>query len=459
VKVKEVLVNRQKGFSLVEMMVAMAIIVGLVAAGFTAMEYFNKQTKKEFKKLDDIQEFTQLTKDISKFVEGAGVSTAYLNMPIKKECDESTGRPCLRKIGPDPVSGGEGLLAASSGDYPAVLGGNACVQFYRDSFGKMTEKESFPGINNSIYKAKTKSFNDFRYEASEKELYATWELKDDSSAPFMLIKRRSTPVVFKLSGHGDLHTGQSGDSDYTFFYSDSPVQNMQDLIGYPFLVYSTLFLDQYLIKIADDVVSCGENLSKCLSEQKKMKKAGMEQTELASAGATPIDASKIYIIKFRSIPESDPFFQEVYQKLSIPSGCLSGWDSTRQSMNMFFFPTKAFSVVQNSGTSSILTYPVNETEIKVESLAHYYGDLSDPEKGLVSSRVLHGMMNALPIDIVRYKVKTEPTTNKKQLVSELFYALGNKEKVKINELKAPFYFARRLGTQELSLWYNPPKKQ
>jgi len=65
--------KNQRGFTLVEIMVSVAIMGIVTYAGVSAYQYFMGQSKKELKKLDDISEFTLFAKDIAKLAEGAGI--------------------------------------------------------------------------------------------------------------------------------------------------------------------------------------------------------------------------------------------------------------------------------------------------------------------------------------------------------------------------------------------------
>lgn len=114
--------KNSKGFTLVEMLIASAIMVVVVAGGYQAYNYFNQQTVKEAKKMDQVSEFTALTKDLISFTEGAGISTFYLNMPIKvTSCAEN--EPCVRKLN------GEKFETATN--LPTNLTSNTCMQFLK----------------------------------------------------------------------------------------------------------------------------------------------------------------------------------------------------------------------------------------------------------------------------------------------------------------------------------------
>ena len=64
----------------------------------------------------------------------------------------------------------------------------------------------------------------------------------------------------------------------------------------------------------------------------------------------------------------------------------------------------------------------------------------------------------IPVDIIRYsveKIEIGEGKSKYDLVAQLWHATNIKKLVKISKLSAPFYFTRKLGTNEIGMEYSP----
>lgn len=435
-------VSNNKGFTLVEMVIAAGIMSVVVFGGFQAYQYFNSQTSKEAKKMDDISEFNALTKDLLQFTEGAGISTFYLNLPIKTgSCNDT--EPCVRELV------GEKFVAPT-GSVPSTLTSNTCMQFYKDAKGKIESKPAYPGkmYMDKLWEAKPIEL------ALTQELYATWPLKDTSSPPFMMIKNRDSSIFLRqISKRSEVSrklVANHGGLAHSFYTSDSPKEALLKLQGYPFLTYSAIMNNQYLIQYAHEIVSCKDNSARCLNLMKKLPTTETDWTDAKLT--TEFEATypdKVYAIEFKPIDFNQPFFKEILDRQALSNDCLSSWGDGKQPVSGSFFPSSTLSV-SGAITDAPISYDITEVPQNQLYLNKYAYERMANQK--------NGAWVALPIDIITFRVEQEGAQAPLQLISQMWHHTEIKKKTKIHNLKAPFTLTRKLGSPEMGIWYNPIKK-
>lgn len=440
---KKTKVLNSKGVTLPELMIAMGIMSVVILGGLKAFEFFSKETKKEAGKMGDLSEFNLLTKDFLKFTEGAGISTVYLNLPIKtSNCNDS--EPCLRK------QVGENFVSASASDLSSIMSKHSCVQFYKDGKGALDTRKAFPEKKNDmLYEVKTMDLN----ANLQSSLMATWILKDENSPPILMMKTREISVVLNYLRGPSVETSRVGNTmkvEHAFFESDAHPESLRDLKGYPFLIYNTLFNSHYTIQYASDIVSCKTSPEKCREIIRDIsgRKAPEDNDLKAELGANFPD--KVFAVAFKEIDFDSPFFSPIKEKHLLPEECKSSWGAGKQPAANYFFPSKAYSVSEDDKSTADLG---GSEAINVLHLSHYYTGAQ------VAMGVKKGLMVALPIDILMYKVEKSLTLGAPQLVTELWHASEIKKKTKISHLKGPFIFGRKIGSPEMSIWYNPLSNQ
>jgi prepilin-type N-terminal cleavage/methylation domain-containing protein len=437
---KKINLLNDKGFTLVEMMVAAAIMVVVVFGGFQAYLFFNTQTNKEAKKMDDISEFNALSKDLLSFTEGAGISTFYLNFPIKtKGCNDS--EPCVRELV------GQNFVTPTT-PLPSILSGMDCMQFYKDAKGKPESKLAYPG---KPYMDKIWESKDIELGLTQ-ELYATWILKDSTSPPFMMVKSRDTSIFLsQLSGR--VRAGINLTSDiglaHAFYESNTLKENMLKLVGYPFLMYNTVQTGQYMIQYAHEVVACADDPNRCINLMKKVSSATNWSNADVSLAVDADFPAKVYAIEFRPLDFTTPFFKEIFDRQQLATNCLTSWGEGKQANAGFFFPSATPSVSSPStdpaASMNIAVAPQNPLYLP----KYTYDRMGESDKG---------MWVTLPIDIVTYRIEAIEGKPDFRLASELWHHTDIKKKIKIHQLKAPFVLTRKLGSPEMGIWYNPIKK-
>jgi prepilin-type N-terminal cleavage/methylation domain-containing protein len=440
--------SNEKGFTIVEMLIAAAIMVVVVMGGISAYNHFRSQTVVEISKMDDISQFNLLTKDLITFSEGAGISTFYLNMPIKTtNCTDDL--PCVRQL--DNKN-----FVTPPGGVPNELSGKDCIQFYKDAEGKLESKLAYPGL--ATNKDKIWDNPEIELASMTQELYATWVLKDPTSPPFLMMKTRDSSVHLRLLRHPSITTTRTGNQNaynilYAAFESDSDVEVIKNLKGYPFLIYNSTYISHYTIQFAEDIIDCKSRLTECKNITKNIAPNDIQSSTQANFGPKvgASETNKVFLIKFSPIDFTQPFFQNIYTRNDVPADCQSSWGGEGfQDSAQYLFPTKALSISADaSDTGSDIIGP---TPVNVLHLNHYAVDkpFRDVQKGV---------MVALPIDIITFKIEQPTSADQKNLVTELWHHTEIKKKTKIYNLKSPFILTRKLGSQELGIWYNPLQRK
>ena len=449
IKAAKFKVLEDKGFSLAEVMIASAIMGGVVLLGYSLLSNFNSFTKKEAIKFENISEYSLLVKEMSKIVESADLSRSYLNFPVPVMCSSAlnSNLPCVRAI-----DGASQWGPVNQSQLPDNLrGAGKCVQFFQDAMGKLGEKSAFPGLPN-WNKEITKYFDPFNFSSQGTELYATWPLVDEDSMPFYLLKRGEEVLTLQM----DLSSVVTP-STHAYFYSNYEHSRLKALIGKALLVYSGVYPEQYTVKAIETVEPC-ESLA-CVSAAGAAYGIAID----ASNVDTRIkDRAKLFKVKLVSIPESDPFFTLNNKYESLPSDCKSDWDSKRQSSKFFFFPSKAMSVTTEADGTDLDANMLNfhGNDIKIQKLAHYYNNKLNGSS-IIGEHVDRGLVNAVPIDVVRYRIVPGSKEGQKTLISEMYnlFEFSSltpfKRKVLLQNLKAPVFFTRKIGSDEFGTWYNP----
>ena len=436
---KKINLLNSKGFTLVEMLIASAIMSVVVFGGFQAYTYFNQQTVKEAKKMDDISEFNLLTKDLLNFSEGAGISTFFLNLPIKaKDCVDD--KPCVRQLVGQNFKNPTVSL-------PTGLTANECVQFYKDAKGTLDSKAAYPGktAKDKIWETKDLLLS------GDQELYATWILKDETSPPFMMVKSRDSSIYLSLITQNlmtDISTPKA--LKHAFFESNSPQDAITQLKGYPVLIYNSQVGSIYNIQFAEEIISCNQDRQACINLMKILYVEAPTQDDTTLSGNLIAKfPTNVYAIKFKPMDFQAPFFKQILDRQNLTPNCLSSWGNGTQPSSGYFFPSSVLSVSPDASEtdSNIGSNPINLIYLP-----------KDAYKKLGGNSAKKGIYVALPIDIVTYKAEVDATSGALQLVSELWHPTEIKKKIKIHNLKSPFMFTRKLGSPEMGIWYNPIKK-
>lgn len=480
--------DSQAGFSLTEIMVAMGIFSIVLFGAMNAYNFFTRQTSKEFKKMDNISEFNQLTKDLIKFTDGAGISTSYLNLPVKvKGCDYDTENgwpkePCLMKV----VDGK--LVPPKDEEIPSQLKG--CTQFYKDGRGSLVARRAYPGRarNDLVNVIEDKNV---KPDASV-ELVAAWPLIDENSPPFLMLKSKEGGIYLSMlkgppSEISRITNTANDNVKHSFFEYNvidpdpavmaNNIENVKKLINVPFLIYNTFMTNHYTIQYAADIISCHLDPSACqkllVQTSRDPNGTGSFERDIPNPSAPPAtikqsnDAAlsadldtkyptNVFAVEFKAIDLNEPFFADIFKNQKLPSTCLSAWDVTKQGASEYFFPSKAYSVFVPGTTLDDIggTDPLN-----VLHLSHYYTGLNLTG---MSGSTAKGVMAAVPIDILTYRTVlsagSTPENKSVKLVARRWYAGGiteDKDAIRIPVLKNPFMITRRIGSSEMGMWYNP----
>jgi hypothetical protein len=448
-------------------MVATAIAMGVLVAGFNAYTYFTQKTQVELSKLDETQQFGLLTKDFLKFSEGAGLSTVYLNLPISiKNCVDDS-KPCLRKLGTN-----ESFISPGAGDgatFPEFKGlkDKSCVQFFRDSHGDLKFSSAY-NLSGGMAE-QVNRFQNYNLQETNSDYYLTWPMRDANSVPFILMKVRDVNQYFKLMADHTLfqydHAAFEAKKDFrkAFFESNVSPEQAKDFIGYPFLIYGGKYQNQFGVYVAKDITFCDGSPNTCKSGLGEL----IGSTDAVDAarfvlplGSTdPEQSPNVYMITLDKIDfAQDRFFAETVEGVKASLGdqaedCFKPWAATSGADAQYLFPSGRLSVF-NAPADSSAAVTSDGFYNPMQYNKHASIEANTQEMGAAP------YMFMIPIDIVRYTVRANKTTKEQgmtyALMSELWHMTEKKESMKVTNISGdkPFYFTRKLGSPEISLWYS-----
>lgn len=451
------------GVSMTELMISMGILAALALGGMTAYDFFTKGSKSELDKLGDVGEFTNVAKDLLKFAEGAGVSTAYLNLPVlTKNCVDNL--PCIRKL-----QGADTFIVPPETDLPERIKALTCTQFYKEGQGSLVRRAAFPSLGLPDVLTQVNDM-EVRIDPSI-ELYTHWPLATPSSPPLLMMKTKEGGVYLSMYKKPAVeHSRKANEArsqplKHAFFESDSPPDKVLAMKGEAFLIFNTVYPSHFAIQYAEDILDCTTNPAVCLTEVNKAMTTDL--TDLNTA-LDPQTGFRMYAVRLSPIDQKGDaekkyveggttfgFFSRIREAMTLPSECPSTWSvDNEQDKDEFFFPTRVFSVSNPGEVDSDLadsTKPLN-----VLHLNHYYG--SDKMAG-VSGTMDRGLIVALPIEISTYSIEQVEGAKGLDLVMHTWHSTDIKRKVSIRDIKGPFTVTRKVGSSEVGIWYNPLTKK
>lgn len=443
--------RQEQGYGLTEIMVAMGISALVLLLGTQAYQYFTDQTKVELSKLDDVQQFNLLTKDMLGFSESAGLSTLYFNLPVKiKDCAPDT--PCLNTLNDDGSFSG-----VAEANLPDALRSQTCAQFFRDSFGVPVNKRAY---TNSL--EMVASFRDYNANLAGRDLYFTWPMKDENSAPFTLLKLRDVSMFLTLAPmqFGREHLFTSGaDRFKAVFKTTMPTEQIQKFQGYPFLFYGSKYQGHFGFYAARSVLTCKGQHQACLDAFTQ----GVYNPATNAPPGTPFalsdftDDTVVMGLEKINMGGSDSgagpadFFGDLYARLNLPDDCQYSWGGT-QNKAQWLFP---------SGMLSIFNPVDANKDVNADATGYYNLQLYNKHATIETAasntdpgKAPYGYL--VPVDIIRYSVESAGVTNQhKALVARLWHLTEVKKLTKITHLKSPLYFTRKMGSSEFGIQYNP----
>ncbi|RZA08775.1 MAG: prepilin-type N-terminal cleavage/methylation domain-containing protein [Proteobacteria bacterium] len=436
--------QRIDGFSLIEVMFSMALLALVVVSFYKLPAFFSKAEKNVSEVVTKDKIFKGFSQNFIQIIERADVALRFQNFPISTSC--LAGKPCVRLLE-------EENKGASFKD--VNFEGLSSVQFFRDEKGELAPVE-LP----SKYETRILSRVPYVFDRLylEKEYYTTWPLVDESSEPFVLMRRGEVADHFLVEDA--FVTSRRDVSDWVVVKGSRAGLDLTKVIGRPMLIYDVQDPSQYSAQkvIAAEDCSSDAHRNHCHevvrsineSFDPTVKKYGQigDSGETKTFGEVPF-----YIFQMKPFKESDMRFEvstadagnPVSRRRNfMPDTGTSATAWVNQDSSFYLFPTEVASVYGSN--VSDLAPPVD-----AKLLGHF------------THIVPGGTFALLPFDLLSYRlentfvqkggVKEKDPTGRKQLV--LHTLSGKSSEVVLADIASgdQIVFARRLGRTELAVFH------
>lgn len=244
---------RARGFTLIEMLFAVAIMAVLAVAALGFFENFNQQARKttELGRADSA--FRSFGQKFLGQLQAADAAVAFQRLPVPVggcgNGDDQDG-PCLLKLDAQ-----ERLVAAES----SLVGNATSVDFFADRSGSLSTRSLGDAASGLILRyGKLLDLSQMR--ARKERVYATWRLKDETSKPFVMMTRSRGADYF--NSIEVLGTGSPGNR-WVAWTGARPDINVQGLVGGLLAVYNGYDTRQYFIQRVVNALNCTNELNQC----------------------------------------------------------------------------------------------------------------------------------------------------------------------------------------------------
>lgn len=389
---------RSRGFTLVEMLFAVAIVgfLGLAALGF--FEGFSKQARvaTDLGKMDGA--FRSFGQKFQNQLQSADAAQAFQRLPVPVGGCGADG-PCVLKL-----DASNKLVAANA----SLVGGVTWVDFFADRSATLSTR-SLGEANAGLKLRYGKPLNLAALRSSKERVYTTWRLNDTASKPFVMMTRSRTNEYFELINVFGTSTPASRWVPWT---STSPDVNVQSLVGSLVVIYNGYDTNQYFVQRIVNALNCTNARNACLA------RFSLQTSD------NRLDENA-YALELAHVTDSDINLSAYMPALPVSSG----WGS--QPASIYMFPTLTASIEHATNTDF-------STPTHVLKLEHYFH--TTPHKA-------HFI--AVPIELHSYTLKQ--SGKRLSLVRRTFPS--NQSSVMLDDipLNQSVIFSRLIGSSNVSV--------
>jgi prepilin-type N-terminal cleavage/methylation domain-containing protein len=433
--------KKQSGFSLVEVFFAVAILAVVVLSFYKLPAFFSRTEKNVSTIVTKDRLFKTFSQAFIQIAERADVALRFQNFPISTSC--VAGKPCIRVL--------ETKDKASS-FRDVSFDALSSLQFFRDEKGELT-----PTVLPSKFDTKILGRTPYVFERTylEKEYYATWPLVDESSDPFVLMRRGEVADHFLVE---DAFVSSRRESEWVIVKGTRRGIDLQKIIGRPILVYDIQDPSQYTAQrvVAAEDCSSEEHRAHCadvalaIKPSFDPKEKGYGEIGAAKGEKTFAEVP-FYIFQTKPYQESDLRFHSPgtggapeRRADFLPNTGTTPTSWVKQASGFYLFPSEVASVFGEGVTD--LQPPVD-----AKLLGHF------------THIVPGGTFALLPFEIVSYRLesayrtqngKTEKDpSGRKQLIMQKLSDKSSEVVLADIEAGDQIVFGRRLGRPELTVFH------
>jgi hypothetical protein len=438
--------KQQHGFSLIEVFFSVAILAVVIFSFYKLPVFFSKSEKSVSTIVTRDRLFKSFSQNFISIAERSDVAARFQNLPVSTTC--APNKPCVR------------LLEEKDKSFSFKdinLDSLPSVQFLRDEKGELVGRPLWPEKD---VKLLTREPFVFEREILEKEYYATWPLVDESSEPFVLMRRGDVADHFMME---EAFMTSLPSSNWMVVKGTRKGIDLTKVIGHPMLIYNMEDLSQFTAQRVTEALDCSlnENKNRCHDAAKALNVSfNPDEPKYDVTGgetAKKFDEMPFYLFDLQPFKESELRFENGAQAN----------DLLNRKRNFLPNPGLAPSTWAGGQDSAIYIFP---TEV-----ASFYGPgLTDLQKPVDGKRLGHfnhmlptdqrGTYALLPFDLISYQmedlwvknssgVKEKDKAGRKVLT---LHTLGsNSSEVALADIEKgdQIIFARRLGRAELSVYH------
>lgn len=401
---------RARGFTLIEMLFAVAIMAVLAVAALGFFENFNQQARKttELGRADSA--FRSFGQKFLGQLQAADAAVAFQRLPVPVggcgNGDDQDG-PCLLKLDAE-----EKLVAAES----SLVGNATSVDFFADRSGSLSTRSLGDAASGLILRY-GKPLDLSQMRARKERVYATWRLKDETSKPFVMMTRTRGADYFNFVG---ALAYSSPSNRWVPWTGARPDINVQSLVGGLLAVYNGYDTRQYFVQRVVNAINCTNQLSNC-------------KTRLGLAASDTNLNTNAYALELENLT-----VEAINLSRYMPAvAAASSWGA--QAAALYMFPTLTASLEDAANTDFA-------TPIHVRRLQHYF-----------NSKNQKAQFMAVPIELHSYFLKNK---GKRRVLLRQTYPSSQAvvmledigpQKTENNGSQPTVVFARLLGTSNVSV--------
>lgn len=397
--------NPRNGYSLVEVMMGLAILAAIILAANGHMVKIMQQASKVSALGRVDTSFRGFGQRLMFDLQLADVALSFQRLPIPLSgCANTTGK---LKPGPCVYQLKDKLLIPPNSSWTSAK----AVEFFRDYDSNLNAH----GIN-GLTTDDMKNFQMKRLTRLpiDEQMYAAWVIKDEKSMPFTMMSRTSAVAYFIVADEFASSSPSSTAGRFVMMRGSDSNIALDTMARKLMVVFNGYAPTQYFVQKIGNIINC--RLQSCLSIAKALNPA-FDMTKL----------TEFYAIELLPI-KATPF------NVPLPVADLGAWGA--QPASEFMFPTQYPSI--SLPGSPNLTAPAD-----ARKLMHFY-----------HVHQLKAQLLAIPVEFKGYYFEKAKGDKKRMLCKKISGDLAPQIDTVLNDVPQDAFgvFGRKLGTQDVSFF-------
>lgn len=397
----------QRGYSIVEVIFA-SLIAGMVVLFLASQATLISSKNMNLGEVASSTDTGSMGIRFSLLVEFADASYHFAHLPIPVGC-AAEDKPCVRVL-----DSGTNEFKEAGGQF--INRSNASfVEFYRDDVGEVkNDHKLFAPEGTEILYSSTPALD---IAGQKSDVYVTWPLANETSAPFPIVHRVGGATYFGFDGALATSNPKGDHTLLTAYGVDPSAGDLSNLmLGQLVVLYNNSDLKQFsFMKIAA--------IKRCSATDVFCK-------ELVPAGYAITDNH--YAVQMTAI--SDAEMQGLIPSAAqIGSSAAGNWRGATGSQ--YFFPT-GFTTLYKAGDADLVG------DLDIRKWTHFY-----------HANNLRGEILVTPVKLTSYRLVKNLTNDGTYKLVQKTFGQGNENVyVEIDRVTGPIVIARKLGSKTISIF-------